>query len=183
MGTTEKLYDADWLAQVLGRFAAAATAQAARDKEAGAAVPVLAGLRTRGAHLAERVATRLQEDGGSELPVAHLDVTLYRDDLNRRPVKVIYRGTELNESIDDRTVILIDDVLHTGRTIRAAMDLLMDFGRPARIRLYSVIDRQGARELPIAADEIGGVVETAQPGTVRVRMKEEDGEDEVVLET
>lgn len=184
----EKLYDADWIAAVVGQFASAVQRQAQTDESTGAREPVLAGLRTRGAHLAERVAQRLRDECGLEIPVAHLDVTFYRDDLHRHPVR-LSRGTNLIESIDARTVILIDDVLYTGRTIRAAMDLLMDFGRPARIRLYSVVERVGARELPIAADEVGARVgdedgdgTPARAGNVRVRLVEEDGVDEVVRE-
>jgi pyrimidine operon attenuation protein/uracil phosphoribosyltransferase len=178
----EKLYDANWIAQVIGQFAAAVEQQAQADKDAGAPMPVLAGLRTRGAHLAERVAKRLKDDSDLDVPVAHLDVTFYRDDLDRRPVQLSH-GTDMNESIDERTVILIDDVLHTGRTIRAAMDLLMDFGRPARIRLFSVVERADTRELPIAPDQVGARVgEDGTVATVRVRLQEEDGVDEVVLE-
>ncbi len=174
-----RLYDSAWLNQVIDTFAAAVAEQARAAEEAGQPLPVLAGLRTRGAHLADRVAARLRERGGPTLPVAYLDVTLYRDDLGRRPMK-LDQGTELNVSVDDRLVVLIDDVLYTGRSARGALHLLFDFGRPARVRLYSVIDRVGERELPITADLAGARIE--QTGSVRVRLVEEDGVDEVVLE-
>lgn len=177
-----QLYDAHWLDDVVERFAKGVAAEAEAARTAGREAPVLAGMRTRGAFLADRVAEVLKERHGLDLPVAYLDVTLYRDDLDRRGPK-LDQGTELNVGIDDRTVILVDDVLYTGRTARNALHLLFDFGRPSAVRLFVVVDRAGGRELPIAADFAGACIEESAPGSVRVRLKEEDAVDEVALET
>ena len=141
---------------------------------------VLVGVRTRGVPLARRLAALVQQASGVTLPVGALDITLYRDDLTTVAAQPILRGTEIPFSIDGRTVVLCDDVLFTGRTVRAALDELIDFGRPARIELAVVVDR-GHRELPIRADYVGESLTTALDEAVQVRLREEDGDDGVVM--
>ncbi len=141
---------------------------------------VLVGVRTRGVPLARRLAALVQQASGLALPVGALDITLYRDDLTTVAAQPILRGTEIPFSIDGRTVVLCDDVLFTGRTVRAALDELIDFGRPARIELAVVVDR-GHRELPIRADYVGEALTTERDEAVQVRLQEEDGEDGVVM--
>jgi pyrimidine operon attenuation protein/uracil phosphoribosyltransferase len=141
---------------------------------------VLVGVRTRGVPLARRIATLAREASGVAAPVGALDITLYRDDLTTIAPHPVLKGTDIPVSIDGKTVILVDDVLYTGRTVRAALDELIDFGRPARIELAVVVDR-GHRELPIRADYVGAEVKTAPGETVQVTLAEEDGEDRVAL--
>jgi pyrimidine operon attenuation protein/uracil phosphoribosyltransferase len=139
---------------------------------------VLVGVQTRGVPLARRLA-RLAAKGGATA-VGSLDITLYRDDLTTIAAQPVIRGTDIPASIDGKVVVLVDDVLYTGRTVRAALDELIDFGRPARIELLVLIDR-GHRELPIRADYVGAEVETSADEIVQVRLAEEDGEDQVVV--
>ncbi len=143
----------------------------------------LVGIRTRGVPLARRIASAIEQIGGAAVPTGTLDITLYRDDLMRQPVgpQPVVRSTEIPFSIDDRRILLVDDVLYTGRTIRAALDALIDFGRPQAIQLVVMIDR-GHRELPIKADYVGKNLPTARAESVQVRFVETDGVDEVVLE-
>jgi len=141
---------------------------------------VLVGVRTRGVPLARRLAANIREATGAEPPVGALDITLYRDDLTTIAPHPVIQGTDIPVSIDGRTVVLADDVLFTGRTVRAALDELVDFGRPARIELAVLVDR-GHRELPIRADYVGKVLATARPEIVQVKLRETDGEDRVVL--
>jgi pyrimidine operon attenuation protein/uracil phosphoribosyltransferase len=143
----------------------------------------LVGIRTRGVPLARRVARTLREITGDEVPTGALDITLYRDDLMRHAVgpQPVVRRTEIPFSIDNRTIVLVDDVLFTGRTIRAALDALIDFGRPKAIQLICLVDR-GHRELPIKADYVGKNLPTSLRESVQVRLQEIDGQDEVVLE-
>lgn len=140
----------------------------------------LVGIRTRGVPIANRLQTAIEGIEGERIPVGILDITLYRDDLTTIAHQPIVRKTELPHSIDGKTVVLVDDVLYTGRTVRAALDALMDLGRPARIQLAVIVDR-GHRELPIRADFVGKNVPTARAEQVQVRLAEIDGEDEVVL--
>lgn len=143
----------------------------------------LVGVQTRGVPLARRLARLIATSTGHEPPVGALDITLYRDDVgpwraaHQQP---LLRATSLPVTIDGRQVCLVDDVLYTGRTVRAALDTLMDYGRPHAIRLAVLIDR-GHRELPIAADFVGKVVPTSRDEDVQVRLKESDGEDGVWL--
>jgi len=141
---------------------------------------VLIGIRRRGVPLARRLAEKIKEIEGSQLPVGVLDITLYRDDLSTLSYQPIVRQTEVNFSIEGKKVVLVDDVLYTGRTTRAAMDAIIDLGRPKNIQLAALIDR-GHRELPIRADYVGKNVPTASLELVEVHLVEMDGIDEVVI--
>jgi len=144
----------------------------------------LVGIRERGVPIARRIAKQLHEITGSEVPTGALDITLYRDDLMRQAVgpQPLVRSTDIPFDLDDRVILLIDDVLYTGRTIRAALDALIDFGRPKAIQLVVLVDR-GHRELPIKADYVGKNVPTSRRESVQVRLEEVDGHDEVVIQT
>ena len=139
----------------------------------------LVGIRTRGVDLARRLAEVLEKDEGVSLPLGELDIALYRDDTQSRPLPEV-RPTKMPFDVEGKVIVLVDDVLYTGRTVRAAIDALMDFGRPKAIQLAVLVDR-GRRELPIAADYVGRAVETRAEENVRVRFEERDGEDRVVL--
>jgi pyrimidine operon attenuation protein / uracil phosphoribosyltransferase len=141
---------------------------------------VLVGMRTRGVPLAQRIARKLKELEGADVPLGQLDITLYRDDLASRHLQPIVRRTEIREDVTGKRVILVDDVLYTGRSIRAAMDAVIDFGRPDRIQLMVLVDR-GHRELPIRADYVGKNVPTSRDEDVQVRLSETDGADEVII--
>jgi len=141
---------------------------------------VLVGLQTRGVPLARRLAGKLAELEDVEVPLGELDITLYRDDLAVRPLQPEVRRTDMPMDVNGKRIILVDDVLYTGRTIRAAMDEVMDFGRPQSIQLAVLVDR-GHRELPIRADYVGKNVPTSRDEEVRVRLVEVDGQDEVVI--
>ena len=138
------------------------------------------GIRTRGPTLARRVAATLQEKHGLQVPVGELDITLYRDDLNTLLPKGRIDATYIPFEVTDRTLILFDDVLHTGRTVRAAVDHLMALGRPRTIFLAVLVDR-GGRELPIEARFVGKEVDVSKGGDVRVRLAEVDETDEVIV--
>jgi len=140
----------------------------------------LIGVRTRGVPIAKRLQSVIKEAEGIDVPVGELDITLYRDDVFSGLGVPEVRTTLLPFEIADRQVILVDDVLYTGRTIRAALDAVMDWGRPRSIRLAVLVDR-GHRELPIQADYSGLHLETGENESVEVRLKETDGEDEVIL--
>jgi len=143
----------------------------------------LVGVRTRGVPIARRLAASLREITGVDVATGALDITLYRDDLMKTAVgpQPIVRRTEIPFSIDGRHIVLVDDVLYTGRTIRAALDALIDFGRPSTIQLVVLVDR-GHRELPIKADYVGKNVPTSRRETIHVRLAEIDGRDEVTLD-
>ena len=142
----------------------------------------LVGIRTRGVPLAKRIAKSIQDVSGHEVPTGALDITLYRDDLMRTPLgpQPVVRKTEIQFSIDDKRILLVDDVLYTGRTIRAALDALIDFGRPRAIQLVVLVDR-GHRELPIKADYVGKNLPTSAAQSVQVHLAEIDGRDEVEI--
>jgi pyrimidine operon attenuation protein/uracil phosphoribosyltransferase len=140
----------------------------------------LVGIQTRGVHLARRLQAKIREIEGVEIPTGEMDINLYRDDWTRITHHPVVRTTQIDFSVDGRQIILVDDVLFTGRTIRAAMDAVMDFGRPDRIELAVLVDR-GHRELPIQGNYVGRLVETRHAQTVNVRLTETDGTDEVVL--
>jgi pyrimidine operon attenuation protein/uracil phosphoribosyltransferase len=141
----------------------------------------LIGIQTRGVFLAERIQSRINDIEGVEIPCGKMDITLYRDDWTRIGRNPVVKTTNISFSVDERQIVLVDDVLFTGRTIRAAMDAVIDFGRPDRIELAVLIDR-GHRELPVQANYVGKFVETRRSETVNVLLKEHDGEDKVVIE-
>ncbi|MGI8672408.1 MAG: bifunctional pyr operon transcriptional regulator/uracil phosphoribosyltransferase PyrR [Luteitalea sp.] len=143
----------------------------------------LVGIRTRGVVIAERLAALIREAGEAILPVGSLDITLYRDDFMRHPVgpQPLVRSTDIRFSGEGLRILLVDDVLYTGRTIRAALDALIDYGRPRSIQLVVLVDR-GHRELPIKADYVGKNLPTSPVQSVQVRLREVDGLDEVMLE-
>jgi pyrimidine operon attenuation protein/uracil phosphoribosyltransferase len=143
----------------------------------------LVGIRARGVPIAARLAADLKTLSGIDVPVGALDITLYRDDLmgHAAGAQPVIRVTDIPFSIDDRVIVLVDDVLYTGRTIRAALDALIDFGRPRAIQLIVLVDR-GHRELPIRADYVGRNIPTSRQQTVQVRLSEIDGRDEVEVE-
>jgi pyrimidine operon attenuation protein/uracil phosphoribosyltransferase len=153
------------------------------ERNRGADELAFVGIRARGVPLARRLASLVRQITGEVTPVGVLDITLYRDDLMRHTVgpQPLVRLTDIPFSIDDRTILLVDDVLYTGRTIRAALDALIDFGRPKAIQLVVMVDR-GHRELPIKADYVGKNLPTARRETVNVRLEEIDGRDEVTVE-
>lgn len=144
----------------------------------GADSLVLLGIPTRGVTLAGRLAEHLAQIEGTRVPVGSLDVTMYRDDLRRHPVRALEVTTLPEGGIDDKVVVLVDDVLYSGRTIRAALDAISDLGRPRAVRLAVLVDR-GHRELPIRADHVGKNLPTAQSERVRVSLVERDGVDAV----
>jgi pyrimidine operon attenuation protein/uracil phosphoribosyltransferase len=145
----------------------------------GARGLVLLGIPTRGVVLARRLAAAMAEVEGTDIPVGALDVTMYRDDLRRQPTRVVGR-TQVPVDIDDAVVVLVDDVLYSGRTVRAALDALGDLGRPRAVRLAVLIDR-GHRELPIRADHVGKNLPTRAGERVSVRLSEIDGVNEVTI--
>jgi pyrimidine operon attenuation protein/uracil phosphoribosyltransferase len=142
----------------------------------------LVGIRTRGVPLARRLATSIRDLQQVDIPTGALDITLYRDDLMRTAVgaQPVIRRTEIPFSIDDKRILLVDDVLYTGRTIRAALDALIEFGRPKAIQLVVLVDR-GHRELPIKADYVGKNLPTSLAQSVQVHLVEIDGRDEVEI--
>jgi pyrimidine operon attenuation protein / uracil phosphoribosyltransferase len=150
------------------------------DQTGGLADLVLIGIPTRGAPLARRLATRVEAFSGTPVDVGTVDITLYRDDLRRRGVRALEPTTLPDGGIDDRVVVLVDDVLYSGRSVRAALDALRDVGRPRAVRLAVLVDR-GHRELPIRADYVGKNVPTSRAQQVRVQLTEVDGTDGVFL--
>jgi pyrimidine operon attenuation protein/uracil phosphoribosyltransferase len=173
-----QVMDADRMSRALTRIA-----HEILERNRGLDELALVGIRTRGVPLARRLARALKEINGDDVPTGALDITLYRDDLMRHPVgpQPLVRRTEIPFSIDDRKIMLVDDVLYTGRTIRAALDALIDFGRPRVIQLIALVDR-GHRELPIKADYVGKNLPTSLKQSVQVRLQEIDGTDEIVIE-
>jgi pyrimidine operon attenuation protein/uracil phosphoribosyltransferase len=150
------------------------------ERNAGPEALVIAGIRTRGAFMAERIVQRIEEIEGVAVPLGILDITLYRDDLQTISKSPLVRATEIPTSIVDKNVILVDDVLYTGRTVRAAMDEIIDFGRPRTIQLAVLVDR-GHREFPIRADYVGKNVPTSKREVIKVQLVESDGVDAVLL--
>lgn len=141
---------------------------------------VLVGIRRRGVPLAERIAAKIKEFEGIDVPVGALDITLYRDDLQTVGPQPVVNRTEIPFDIDGRTVVLVDDVLYTGRTVRAALDELIDFGRPRAIQLAVMVDR-GHREIPIRADFVGKNIPTSKREVIMVKVQEIDREDGVSI--
>jgi pyrimidine operon attenuation protein / uracil phosphoribosyltransferase len=170
--------DADRISRALARIA-----HEIIERNQGVDELAFVGVRTRGVPIARRLAAKILEIANEQVPVGALDITLYRDDLMRHAVgpQPLVRRTEIPFSIDERRILLVDDVLYTGRTIRAALDALIDFGRPKSIQLVVLVDR-GHRELPIRADYVGKNIATSRSQSVQVRLQETDGGDEVVLQ-
>ena len=170
--------DADRIARALTRIAHEIV-----ERNRGVHEIALVGVRSRGVPLARRIARSLHEITGDDVATGALDITLYRDDLMRNPVgpQPVIRRTEIPFSIDDRKILLVDDVLYTGRTIRSALDALIDFGRPRSIQLIVLVDR-GHRELPIKADYVGKNLPTSLSESVQVHLMEIDGRDEVEIQ-
>ena len=150
------------------------------ERNGGPTEVVICGIRTRGAHLAERIVRKIVEIENTRVPLGILDITLYRDDLQTVAKQPVVRSTQIPVSIVDKHVVLVDDVLYTGRTIRAAMDEVIDFGRPKTIQLAVLVDR-GHREFPIRADFVGKNVPTSQNEIVKVQFSEVDGRDSVTV--
>jgi len=173
--TRRPLLDANSLARTVDRMA-----HQILEKTAGAHNTVLIGIPTRGATLARRLAARMRAFEGVDVPVGILDTTLYRDDLRLRAVRALEETTEPPGGITDRLVVLVDDVLYSGRTVRAALDALRELGRPRAVQLAVLVDR-GHRELPIRADFVGKNIPTAPEEQVRVLLAEVDGENAVVI--
>ena len=142
---------------------------------------VLIGIKKRGVTLAKRLSSKIKEIGGIEIPIGALDINLYRDDLSEVASQPILRKTEVPFTVREKKVILVDDVLYTGRTIRAALDAIIDLGRPRVIQLAVLLDR-GHRELPIRADYVGKNVPTSKGELVEVKLMEDDGIDEVIIQ-
>ncbi|ADI01617.1 MULTISPECIES: bifunctional pyr operon transcriptional regulator/uracil phosphoribosyltransferase PyrR [Syntrophothermus] len=151
------------------------------ERNKGVSDLAMVGIRRRGGPLAERIAQKIKEIEGVEIPVGVLDITLYRDDLTTLASQPMVHRTEVPFDVTGKVIVLTDDVLYTGRTVRAALDALIDLGRPKCIQLAVLIDR-GHRELPIKADYVGKNVPTSRKEIITVRMKEIDGKDEVVIE-
>jgi pyrimidine operon attenuation protein/uracil phosphoribosyltransferase len=150
------------------------------EKNRGTDDLIIVGIRSRGVPIAERMAKEIEEMEGHPVSFGILDITLYRDDLTTIAPQPVVKPTKLPEPIDDKIVVLVDDVLYTGRTVRAALDALIDFGRPKAVMLAVLIDR-GHRELPIHADVIGKIVPTDAHEVIKVKLVETDGEDEVLI--
>jgi pyrimidine operon attenuation protein/uracil phosphoribosyltransferase len=150
------------------------------EKSGGAADVALVGIRRRGVPLSQRIARVIQGASGIAVPVGALDITLYRDDLSTVAPQPVVHGSEMPFSVDDKVLILVDDVLYTGRTVRAAMNGLFDLGRPRRIQLCVLIDR-GHRELPVEASFVGRYVQTSDREIIEVRLQETDEQERVML--
>jgi pyrimidine operon attenuation protein/uracil phosphoribosyltransferase len=170
-----KILDKDTIKRTLMRIA-----HEILEKNKGMRDLCIVGIRNRGAHLAKRLGDCIKGIEGQDVPVGILDITLYRDDLTLIAPQPVVHKTEIDFDIVDKNIVLVDDVLFTGRTVRAALDALIDFGRPKTIQLAVLIDR-GHRELPIRADYVGKNIPTANNEMIEVRLAEVDGVDEVVI--
>jgi pyrimidine operon attenuation protein/uracil phosphoribosyltransferase len=167
------ILDAKQMARIIRRMAGEIV-----ETNRGVASLTLIGIRTRGVPLAEALAAEIERMEGHKVPVGILDITLYRDDLSTIAAQPLVKGTKLPRPIDDCVVVLCDDVLYTGRTVRAALDELVDFGRPKAVRLAVLVDR-GHRELPIQADYVGKTVPTSQDEVIEVTFEATDGSEQV----
>ncbi len=174
--TERRILDADDIRRALNRIAHEIV-----ERHGGTDGLVLVGIRSRGVPLAGRLALLIGEHEGASVPVGSLDITYYRDDLSKVAHAPIVKRSDLNPDVRGQTVVLVDDVLYTGRTVRAALDALTDFGRPRAVRLAALVDR-GHRDLPIRPDFVGKNLPTSVDEVVHVRLLETDGADEVVIE-
>ena len=174
-GPDKVIYNEDEMRRAISRIAHEIV-----ERNAGAQDLVLVGMRTRGVPLARRLSARIAELEGVTVPVATLDITAYRDDRPERSERLSQPREPLPAPVVDRVAVLVDDVLYTGRTARAAIEALLDYGRPRKIQLAVLVDR-GHRELPIRADYVGKNVPTAQNESIQVRLRETDGADAVLL--
>lgn len=170
-----KILDKDAISRSLMRIA-----HEILEKNKGTDELCLVGIRNRGVYLAQRLAECIKKIENKDILVGILDITLYRDDLTLIASQPVVHKTEIDFDINDKILVLVDDVLYTGRTVRAALDALIDFGRPKSIQLAVLVDR-GHRELPVRADYAGKNIPTSQKETVEVRLVEADGRDEVVI--
>jgi pyrimidine operon attenuation protein / uracil phosphoribosyltransferase len=175
MDVKAKIIDEDGLSRIITRMA-----HEILEKNKGSQNLVLMGMKTRGEFLARRIFERIKEIEKIELPLGVLDVTLYRDDFRTRLKQPEVSVSNITFDINDKDVVIIDDVLYTGRTVRSALNALMDFGRPRSMQLCVLVDR-GHRELPIRADYIGKNIPTSNQEEIKVKMKEIDGEDAIYL--
>ncbi len=175
MNTYDTILDASDIKRILTRIT-----HEILEKHKGVDNLSLIGIQTRGVYLARRIQSRINEIEGIQIPTGDIDITLYRDDWTRISHHPIVQDTDISFSVNDQQIVLVDDVLFTGRTTRAAMDALMDIGRPDRIELAVLVDR-GHRELPVQANYVGKFVETKRSEIVNVLLAECDGEDRVVL--
>ena len=175
MATERRVLEAEEIRRALTRVAHEIV-----ERNGGTDDIVLVGIRSRGVPLARRLADLIEEHEGDGLPVGSLDITFYRDDLTKLAHAPIVMLSEIGTAVNGKTVVLVDDVLYTGRTVRAALDALTDHGRPRAVRLAVLVDR-GHRELPIRADHVGKNLPTSRGEVVHVRLTEIDGADEVVI--
>jgi len=175
MKEKKRLADGERVRRMIHRIAAEIV-----EKNKGTGNLIITGIRSRGVPIAERIVGYIRETEGEEVPLGILDITLYRDDLTTIAPQPVVKPSSLPNSIDGKVIVLVDDVLYTGRTVRAALDALVDFGRPKAVQLAVLIDR-GHRELPVHGDYIGQVVPTDRSEVIKVKLKETDGEDEVLL--
>jgi pyrimidine operon attenuation protein / uracil phosphoribosyltransferase len=173
-GETRVVMDADQISRACARMA-----HQILEANRGAEDLMLLGIPTRGVNLADRLAAAMADVEGVEIPTGALDITMYRDDLRRHPTRAVGH-THLPQGVDDAVVVLVDDVLYSGRTVRAALDALGDIGRPRVVRLAVLVDR-GHRQLPIRADHVGKNLPTAAAERVRVRLEEVDGVTDVTI--
>jgi pyrimidine operon attenuation protein/uracil phosphoribosyltransferase len=173
---TKVIMDSETIARAISRIA-----HEILERNKGAKDLRIIGIRTRGIHLARRIADKIEELEGIKPPLGTLDITLYRDDFRRRSDWPKVQKTEIPFSVEDKSVILVDDVLYTGRTTRAAIEAIMDYGRPASIQLVVLVDRRDYRELPIQADYVGTRIMTLKTEKVDVLLKETDSKDEVLV--
>jgi pyrimidine operon attenuation protein/uracil phosphoribosyltransferase len=175
MTVKAKIIDSEGLSRIITRIA-----HEILERNKGSKNLILMGMKTRGEFLAKRVFEKIKEIEKIELPLGVLDVTLYRDDFRTRLKQPEVSVSNITFDINDKDVIIIDDVLYTGRTVRSALNALMDFGRPSSIQLFVLVDR-GHRELPIRADYIGKNIPTSNHEEIKVKMSEIDGEDAIYL--
>jgi pyrimidine operon attenuation protein/uracil phosphoribosyltransferase len=172
---TRHVMDAAGMNRALSRLASQIVEQTA-----GTSDLLLVGIRRRGVPLAERIADKIEQFEGVRPPTGQLDITLYRDDLSTVGPRPVVNKTDIPGDVTDRKIVLVDDVLYTGRTVRAALDELVDFGRPRRVELAVLIDR-GHRELPIQADYVGKYVQTSDSEIVKVMLKDYDEDEQVIV--